>query len=91
MSKELFLIIEELADALKKPKHRWPAGVLGRAKAALESHQWQPISTAPKDGTEISVWCGEIVTVSWIRGWMNYEVGYVDATHWKPIQPPKDE
>lgn len=64
-----------------------------------EAHEWQPIQTAPKDGREI--------VLAWIPNWPKVEhkararwepqrngwsLGYIDATHWKPVAPiPKGE
>lgn len=65
--------------------------------------EWQPIETAPKDGTPVDLWCGEyqerLVNYSREdRGGGN--VFYVpnesgrcvvrSATHWMPLPPPPD-
>jgi len=66
---------------------------------------WQPISTAPKDGTEIDVWIGSerVVDVfwshkrnAWCRSEYEQNFGYVDytiqpPTHWMPIPSPPQE
>lgn len=68
--------------------------------------EWQPIETAPKDGTAILVWDGKLVYEAewwdaWYAdsskpGWMiancDEEYGfYVKATHWMPLPtPPTD-
>jgi hypothetical protein len=56
---------------------------------------WQPIETAPKDGTEILGWddCAEGPTViswndRWQVAWDATEYRPQPLTHWRPLPPP---
>ena len=64
--------------------------------------EWQPIETAPRDGTVFDVWVGLysrrvadcVMCKQWGRVYAyNPESGYYDqkisgATHWMPLPPP---
>ena len=81
-----------------------------RIRAALElttepeptSGGWQPIETAPKDGTQVDVWCPELgggyrVADAWVDhagNWRCYFDNNVrwahQPTHWRPLPPAPD-
>jgi hypothetical protein len=57
--------------------------------------EWKPIETAPRDGSDVLIWCytGEIgiahfdyATFAW---WHNL-CEYPDPTHWMPLPPPPE-
>lgn len=64
--------------------------------------QWQPIETAPKDGTKVLVCCigvssrtkkreGQIVVDFWNKDfeyWGEFNRDYFPATHWMPLPTP---
>lgn len=63
-----------------------------QAASATKVDRWQPIESAPKDGTRVLVWDGE----EWLARWQAYNGGYWDAdeyisenpTHWMPLPAP---
>lgn len=58
---------------------------------------WQPIETAPKDGTDILVGFAHqdrpSVVVGWFDKWAEYDSQNVlkgNPTHWMPLPPPPE-
>jgi hypothetical protein len=74
--------------------------LLPRLRAAAQprvEQEWQPIETAPKDGTQIlAYWDSGMMTCTditlWYEGkWSDpecTEVEYADPTHWMPLPTP---
>lgn len=58
---------------------------------------WQPIETAPKDGTIVLLWCVDdhcpatAVSGFWDETmWLHRSIyAYASPTHWAPISPPE--
>jgi hypothetical protein len=73
-------------------------------EAEIERLRWQPIATAPLDGTEVDLWCkpadypygGRATDCHYHCGeWLKYgadpEIGFIkieNATHWRPLPDP---
>ena len=62
------------------------------------SDEWQPIETAPKDGTDVILPVSGEAKAFWSKEekrWVtvrHYEFDYVDwPDRWKPIEPPKEQ
>jgi hypothetical protein len=60
--------------------------------------KWNPIETAPKDGTKIILWSADGASTGWWEnfeddwvsatgacGWENYAQYLRDVTHWMPL------
>ena len=68
------------------------------------SSKWQPIETAPKDGSLILITDGHCSYAAWYEGQCQYEwaiaddngddnaIGEMYVTHWMPLpEPPTDK
>lgn len=74
------------------PKHRAEQAIV---EALDDAYRWQPMATAPKDGTRIlTTGLGGTVVAWWdTNGWRISNFGYLiqQPTHWLPIPPlPRD-
>lgn len=67
----------------------------------MSDPRWQPIETAPKDGTDVLI-CyeaasGQRVTIArfkvhgfngLVKQWWQCDIGTVEPTHWMPLPAP---
>ena len=57
--------------------------------------EWQPIETAPKDGTDVLVWCGGAMFIAcmdvgrWFFDRTDHSVKPI-PTHWMPLPKPPE-
>ena len=92
-------------DAEWSRTHQFKVDLIKRAEAAesalarmQEAGQWQPIETAPKDGTVVlwvpnryphvsvgSYWNSSDEGLTW--GWWTQSGSRVEPTHWQPLPP----
>lgn len=66
----------------------------------LSKNYWQPSDTAPKDGTEILVWCGGECAIAYFMYsqsnpttcWFVNDHGVKErlVTHWQPLPAPPE-
>ena len=60
--------------------------------------EWQPIETAPMDGTPLLLWGWNDVQVGWFcndrdddREWINADYDDLAPTHWMPLPAPPQQ
>ena len=103
-----------IADALHMPRY-WPDDVRFKRPSAILAalrtagfvieQGWQPIETAPMDGTRILAWIthrvsdnGKKVDIPTVVSWWGHDAdcwvedGYdtVHPTHWRPLPTPPE-
>ena len=68
---------------------------LTAARRKLEAVTWQPIATAPKDGTEFlgfvgASYQGGVVVIHWDKndGFIDWGADFWEPTHWMPLPAP---
>jgi hypothetical protein len=86
-----------LAFRISKEHYRYLAEQIIALRKSAKRREWQPISTAPKDGTRIMLWLsGPIRSPKAVFGkghsgfWITEGSGPANPTHWMPLpEPPK--
>ena len=85
-----------VGDAPAEPTYEQALAFWAAVSRLARAAMWQPIATAPKDGTEALVYdAGAIVIALWSTedgqsGWWDNGIMNPSPTHWMPLPAPPE-